>query len=67
MSERAELQCRIHWPGAGMIQLTVFTLAGMALSQHKILCSFVSIVLGDCHAFKQADHEIFSILILGWG
>lgn len=64
---RVELQCGIHWPGTGMIQLTVFTLAGMALSQRKILCSFVSIVPGDCHAFKQADYEILSILTLGWG
>lgn len=42
-------------------------LAGMALSQHKRLCSFVSIVLGDCNAFKQADHEILSFLTHGWG
>jgi len=39
-----------------MIQLTVFKLAGMGLSQRKRLCS-LNIVLGDCHAFKQADHE----------
>lgn len=61
-----ELQCRIHWPGTGAIQLTAFMFAGMAFSQHKILCSFVSIVLGDGNAFKQADHEILFFLTLGW-
>lgn len=62
-----ELQCGIHWPGPGMIQLPAFMLADMAFSQHKILCSFVSIVLGVCNAFKQADHEILIFLTLGWG
>lgn len=67
MSERVELQCRIHWPGTGVIQLTAFMLAGMALSQHQILGSFVSVVLVDCNTFKQADLEILSFLMLGWG
>lgn len=62
-----ELECRIHWPSTGVIQLTAFMLAGMALAQHKILCSFVSNVLGNCNAFKQADWEILSFLMLGWG
>lgn len=47
-----------------MIQLTVFKLSGMALSQCKILCSF-NIVLGDCHALKQAANEILSFVTLG--
>lgn len=63
---RVELQCRIHWPGIGVFQLTAFMLAGMALAQHKILCSFVSNVLGDCNAFKQAERETLSFLMLSW-
>lgn len=64
---RVELLCGIHWPGTGAFQLTAFMLAGMALSQHKILCSFVSIALGVCNAFKQANHETLGFLTLGWG
>lgn len=62
-----ELLCGIHWPGTGVIQRTAFMLAGMALSQHKILCSLVSIALVVCSAFRQADSEILSFLTLGWG
>lgn len=62
-----ELLCGIHWPGTGVIQLTAFMLAGMAVSLHKILCSFVSIALVVCSAFRQADHEILRFLTLGCG
>lgn len=49
----------------GMIQLTVFRLAGMVL-QHRMLCSF-NIVLGDCHAVRQADCEVLIFVMLDLG